>query len=83
MLNRAHPRGVLDLLNFVPIHGINTSTVMLRGVSDCPNFGCFVLSGGQNFHCNTMRNSIKADVKWHKIQEIDLLNLVPIHARLD
>ena len=34
MLNQAHPRGVLDLLNFVPIHGVNTSIVMLRGVSD-------------------------------------------------
>ena len=77
------PRGVLDLLNFVPIHGVNTSIVMLRGVFDCPNFGCFVLSRGQNFHCNTMKNSIKAGVKWHKIQEIDLLNLVPIHAGLD
>ena len=45
--------------------------VKRRGVLDCPNFGCFVSSRCQHFHCIAMRNSIKVGVNWHKIQEIE------------
>ena len=41
------------------------------GVLDCPNFGCFVSSGCQHFHCISMGNSIKLGMNWHKIEEIE------------
>ena len=40
------------------------------GVLDCPNFGCFVSSRCQHFHCIAMRNSIKVGVNCHKIRKI-------------
>ena len=42
-----------------------------RGVLYCPDFGCFVSSRFQHLHCIAMRNSIKAGVNRHKIQEIE------------
>ena len=50
---------------------VNASIVLLWGVLDCPNFGCFVSSRFQHCHCIAVRNSIKAGMNCHKIQEIE------------
>ena len=52
-------------------HPIYKPSYFSWGVLDCPNFGCFVPSRSQHFHCIAMGNSIKAGVSWHKIQDIE------------
>ena len=41
------------------------------GVLDLVNFGCFVPSRSQCFHCNAMRKAIKACMNLHAIQQIE------------
>ena len=38
---------------------------------DLLNFGCFVSSRCELFHCNAMRKSIKARMNWHKIERFE------------
>ena len=42
-----------------------------KGVFDCPDFGCFVSSSCEHFHCIAMRNSMLTGMNWHKTQEIE------------
>ena len=42
-----------------------------RGVLYSVNFGCFVSSGCQHFHCDALRTSVRACVNWHKIQQME------------
>ena len=41
------------------------------GVLDLVNFGCFVPSRCECFHCNATRKAIKACTNFHAIQEIE------------
>ena len=42
-----------------------------RQIWDVLDFGCFVSSSCQHFHCNAVRTFIKARTKWHKNQQIE------------
>ena len=67
----AFTKVVFSVLVFLTFHAIDITSSLSRGVLDCPNFGCFPSSRCQHFHCIAMRNSIKAGMNWHKMQEIE------------
>ena len=62
-------RPVRILLECILVVILNTFTP--RGMLDPVNFGYFVSSRCERFHCNTMQTSIKAHINWREIQQIE------------